>query len=72
MLKAHSEWLLRLQVSFAIQLQVTLAKFVLPNVVIIMAVNGIKSFLVLCYLTVLVHTKTYFHLSVWLVVEQLV
>lgn len=43
-LKAHSEWLLRLQVSFAIQLQATLAKFVLRNVVIIMAVNEIKSF----------------------------
>lgn len=45
-LKVHSDWLMKLRISFAIT---TLAGFMLKNIVIIAGMNEFKSFF-LCYI----------------------
>ena len=62
-LKTRSDWLLKLQIAFAIHLRATRAGLAPENIVIVAGINEIKSSFVLCYLSVLVYTYTTFHFS---------
>ena len=61
----RSDWLVKLRISFAIYLRATWEKLAFQFASVTLAKKSSKlSFCAMCYLTVLVYTKTTIHLSV--------
>ena len=60
-LEAHSDWLPRLWISFAIHFRATGVGFASKNIVIMVGINKLKTSFLLYYLTVLVYTQTDIH-----------